>query len=431
MFDFDTPCVRKRYNSRTLPLFTGTTIMVGLLSGGYPAFLLSGVDPLSILRGHMALGLRANGLRAGLLVFQFGIAIILLISTAVIYSQLYYIRHRALGYTRDQVVTIKDTRSLGDKAWIFANKVKQLPGVAGVTVSGFLPDQKVVFRGFFKDRSGSETATALLADWQIDANYLPTLDMKLAAGRNFSSDMPTDSGCVLINETAARTLGYAHPLGEYIYTGPQSICYRIVGVVKDFNTGSLRNPIDPVVFRLARDGSAVTLRIGAQDIPGTLASVRSTYAKFANGQPFVYSFLDDDFNRLYAADQRTGKLAAIFSLLAVFIAGMGMFGLVAAATEQRTKELGVRRILGARLSHLLKLLLREYGLPIALAILLALPAGAWLMQAWLYGFAYRTDLQPWIFIGAPFCAIALSFIIVGAKAAQISHMSLAGTLRTE
>ncbi|HEV2478966.1 MAG TPA: ABC transporter permease [Puia sp.] len=416
----------------TIPVFTGATIIVGLLSGGYPAFLLSGVDPLAILRGQTAMGLRAGALRTGLLVFQFSTAIILLISTGVIYSQLYYIRHRALGYSREQVVTVKDTRSLGDKVWTFANETRRIPGVESVTVSGFLPDQKVVFRGFFKDPSGSETATALLADWQIDANYLPTLGMQIATGRNFSADMPTDSGCVLINETAARVLGYVHPLGEYIYTGPNVMTpYRIIGVVKDFNTGSLRNPIDPVVFRLARDGSAVTMRIKPQDIAGTLKSIRAINATIAGGQPFVYSFLDDDFSRLYTADQRTGSLAAIFSLLAVFIAGMGMFGLVAAASEQRTKELGVRRVLGARLNHLIKLLLKEYSLPITLAIGMALPTGAWLMHSWLRGFAYRTGLQPWIFITAPLCAIVLAFLIVGAKAGQTTRVNLAKTLRTE
>ena len=416
----------------TIPVFAGATIIVGLLSGGYPAFLLSGVDPLAILRGQAAMGLRAGALRTGLLVFQFAIAIILLISTGVIYSQLYYIRHRALGYSREQVVTVKDTRSLGDKTWTFANETRRIPGVTSVTVSGFLPDNKVVFRGFFKDRSGTETATALLADYHVDANYLSTLGMKMVEGRNFSPDMPTDSGCALINETAARVLGYVHPLGEYIYMGRDSTSgCRIIGVVKDFNTGSLRNPIDPVVFRLVPDGDAVTMRIKPQDIPGTLKSIRAIYATIAGGQPFVYSFLDDDFNRLYTADQRTGSLAAIFSLLAVFIAGMGMFGLVAAATEQRTKELGVRRVLGARLNHLIKLLLKEFSLPITLAILIALPTGAWLMHSWLQGFAYRTNLQPWIFISAPLCAIALALLIVGIKATQTARVNLAKTLRTE
>jgi len=422
----------------TMPGLVLATLTIGLLSGSYPAFLLSGVQPLKILRGELAVGFRTGVLRTILLVFQFSMAMILIIGTAVIYSQLSYIRHRDLGYTREQVVTVKNTSSLGDRVWTFAGEAKKLPGVKNVTVSGTPFDQKVVFRGFFKDRSGTETATALLADWHIDADFLPTMDMKLTAGRNFSPQLPTDSNCAIINETAARVLGYAHPLGAKIYTagGTSSAYdsasgYRIIGVVRDFNVGSLRDPVDPVVFRLVDDGNFVLLRISPGNIAGTLKAIRSAYDEVANGQPFVYSFLDDDFNRLYLADQRTGNLFTIFSILAIFIAGMGMFGLVAAATEQRTKELGIRRVLGARLIHLGLLLLKDYGLPIGLAIVIALPAGAWAMHSWLQGFAYRTQLQPWIFVTAPLVAISLTLLIVGAKAKQLTRAGLAGTLRTE
>ncbi|HEY4110268.1 FtsX-like permease family protein [Puia sp.] len=297
------------------------------------------------------------------------IALILIIGTGVIDSQLSYIQNRDLGYTRDQVVTIKDTRWLGDGAWTFAAQARKLAGVSGVTVSGNRPDQKVTFRGFLTDRSGRVTSTALLEDWTIDADYLPTLGMKLTAGRNFSPQFPTDSGCILINGTAARVLGYAHPLGSSLYTfGSEAL--RIIGVVKDFNTGSLRDPVDPVVFRLARNGNAVTLRLSTQDIPGTLKALRSRYEALANGHPFVYSFLDDDFSKLYIADERTGRLFTVFSLLAILIAAKGMFGLVAAAAEQRTKEIGVRRVLGARMIHLVWLLVKDYGLAIGLALLI-------------------------------------------------------------
>jgi putative ABC transport system permease protein len=415
-----------------IPAFLLATVLVGLLSGAYPALVLSRVEPLKILRGHLTMGTRVPILRTALLVFQFSIAMVLIIGTGVIYSQLSYIRHRDLGYTRQQVVTIKDTRTLGDRVWTFANEARKLPGVVSATVSGFLPDQKVVFRGFFKDRSASMTATALLGDWHIDADYLPTLDMKLVAGRNFSPQMPTDAGCVLINETAARVLGYTRPLGEKIYMGTDSASgYRIIGIVKDFNTGSLRNPIDPVVFRFDPDGEAVTFRLSPGNIEGTLKTIRSQYEELASGHPFVYSFLDEDFHRLYAADQRTGRLFTLFSGLAIIIAGLGMFGLVTAATEQRTKELGIRRVLGARVMHLVLLLLKDYGLAIGLAILIALPAGGWMMHNWLQGFAYRTALQPWIFIAAPLCAIGIAVLIVGVKASRAAWVNVVDALRVQ
>ena len=407
-------------------------LVVDLLSGSYPAFLLSGIETLNILRGQLVTGFRTGVLRTALLVFQFSVAMILIIGTGVIYSQLFYIQHSQLGYSREQVVTIRDTGPLGDRAWTFAQAAGQLPGVKDVTVSNALPHQKVVMRVFFEDRSATEMAPVAMGDWHVDNNFLPTLDMKLAAGRNFSSQLPTDSGCALINETAARALGYAHPLGQRVYTGKDSASgYTIIGVVKDFNTGSFRNPIDPIVFRLERDALFVTFRLSPGDMTGTLNAIRRAYRGVANGHPFVYAFLDDEFNRLYQADRRTGRVFTIFSLLSLFIAGMGIFGLVAAAAEQRTRELGIRRVLGARMIHLVLLLLRDYGLAIGLAILIALPVGGWVMHDWLQGFAYRTRLQPGIFIAAPLCAVLLAVLIVGAKVRRTSAANPAQTLRVE
>ncbi len=418
----------------TLPSLALATVTIGILSGSYPAFLLSGVQPLKILRGELSVGFRTGMLRTALLVFQFSTAIILMIGTGVIYSQLAYIRHRDPGYTSEQVLAVKNTRPLGDRVWTFAGEARRLPGVINGTVSGSPFDQRLVFRGFLKDLSHTESATALLADWHVDADYLPTMKMKLVSGRNFSSQMPTDSGCALINETGARVLGFTDPLGKRIYNADDTDTaagYRIIGVVKDFNVGSLRDPIDPMVFRLVDDGNVVLLRLSPGDIAGTLKSIRNAYKAVANGLPFVYSFLDDDFNRVYQADQRTASLFTVFSILAVIIAGLGMFALVAAVVEQRTRELGIRRVLGARLLNLAFLLLKDYGWTISLAILIALPVGAWTMHNWLDGFVYRTPLQPWIFISAPLVMIVLALLIVVTKTNQITRTDLADTLRTE
>lgn len=414
-----------------IPAVSSATIGVGVIAGAWPAWALSGVDPLKILRGQLTQATRSGSLRTILLIFQFSVAMVLIIGTGVIESQLSYIRHRDLGYTREQVVTIKDTRSLGDQVWSFAEETRKLPGVVSATVSGFRPDQKVVYRGFLKFPDATLTSTVLLEDWRVDAEYLPTLEMRLAAGRNFSPQLPTDSGCILINETAAKTLGYARPLEERLYSFGDPIGYRIIGVVKDFNTGSLHDPIEPGVFRLARDGSAVTYRLSTQNIAGTLQLIRKKYETMTNGYPFVYSFLDEDFNRLYAADQRTALLFTVFSLLAMIIAGLGMFGLVTSATEQRTRELGIRRVLGARTIDLAGLLLKEYGWAITLAVAIALPVGAWAMHSWLQGFAYRTGLHPGIFVAAPACALTLAVLIVGAKVIKATSVSLTETLRVE
>lgn len=407
------------------------TLGVAILAGIYPALQLSGVQPLNILRGYTGLGFRKEASRTALLIFEFSVAMILIIGTIVIHSQLSYIRHRDLGYTREQVMTIKGTRSMDGQVWAFVDAVRQLPGVTSVSVSGNLPQQKVVYRGFFKDRTQTETSTVLLGDFHIDDQYLPTLGMKLTMGRNFSSQLPTDSRCVLINETAARALGYVHPMGRQLYTYGDSAGLRIIGVVRDFNTGSLHNPIDPVVFELRRDGGGIIIRLSLGDVRGTLRDIERQFRAIANGFPFDYTFLDDDFNRLYRADQRTGDLFSIFSGLAIVIAAIGMFGLVAAAAEQRTKEMGIRRVLGVGVIDILLLFFKSYAFALCIAVLLALPVGALVMKRWLEGFAYRTSLQAWMFLFAPFCAFVLVLLIVGAKAWRATRVTPARTLRAE
>lgn len=413
-----------------VPIFVAAAVLVGLGSGAYPAIVLSGVDALKILRGQLGMGGKAGTLRRALLVFQFSVAMLLMIGTGVIYSQLSYVRHRDLGYTRQQVLTVKNTGGLGDTVWTFGKEAGKLPGVVDVTVSSSLPNQKVVLRGFFKDQSQSVTSTMLLGDWKVDAEYVSTLDMKLVAGRNFSPVLSTDSGAVLINETAERALGYARPVGEKIYTAGSEV-FRIIGVVKDFNTGSMRSPIDAVVLRLAKDGGAVSFRLSAENMERTIKLIQLEYERFAKGQPFVYSFLDEDFNRLYAADEQMGILFTVFSVLAIIIAGLGMFGLVTAAAEQRTKELGIRRVLGARTVHLAGLLLKEYGSVIIVSVLIAVPVGAWAMSSWLEGYAYRVGLPVWVFVASPLGALALAVVIVGVKAGRTAAASLSETLRVE
>ncbi|HVW62822.1 MAG TPA: FtsX-like permease family protein, partial [Puia sp.] len=250
-------------------------------------------------------------------------------------------------------------------------------------------------------------------------------------GRNFSSQLPTDSQCMLINETAARVLGYVNPIGQQLYTYGDSAGLRVIGVVRDFNTGSLHNPIDPVVFELRRDGGAITIRLSPGDVKGTLRAIERQYRAIVNGYPFDYAFLDDDFNRLYHDDQRTGDLFSIFAGLAIVVAAIGMFGLVAAAAEQRTKEMGIRRVLGAGMVDITLLLFKSYAFAIGMAVLVALPVGAFVMSRWLEGFAYRTSLQAWMFLFAPICALVLVILIVGTKAWRATRVSPSRTLRVE
>jgi putative ABC transport system permease protein len=420
-----------------IPVMIVFIIVVGCIAGSYPALFLSGFKPIEVLKGKLAAGFKGGIFRSSLVVFQFSISIFLIIGTIVIYNQLKYIQNKDIGYDRDHVMIVNQVWALGNKAKTFKQEIKQLAGVKSVTMTGFLPTSGYNNNSsLFKDPVLDAKRAIQSSIWNVDEDYIPTLGIKMKTGRNFSADMKTDSSAIIINEAAAQLLGFSNPINQTLYLPMDSKAsimkaFHIIGVINDFNFKSLRENVTPLVLFDSEDTGSLTIRINSTNIPALLAQVKDKWRSISPNLQINYSFMDEDFDNNYRTEQRIGQIAISFTSLAVVIACLGLFGLAAYAAEQRNKEIGIRKVLGASISGIVGMLSKDFIMLVLIAILIAAPCAWWAMHSWLQGFAYHQPFQWWVVILAGISAVLIAFITISFQSIKAALANPVKSLRSE
>ena len=409
-------------------------LVTGILAGSYPAFYLSSFKATTVLKGKFISGKRSAGLRGGLVVFQFFISITLIVVTTVVYKQLSYIQHKKLGYDKEQVMIIP-TWMLGNNAAVFSDQLSGDPRVLNVTHSGYLPAGPSDNNNFFVYPVENPDQLVKTLRYDVDENYISTLGIQLLTGRNFSKDFASDSSGVVINESAAKAFGWGenapgHSITTSIHNGDK-ITYHVIGIVKDFHFRSLHELISPLVMAFSPNRGMMIVKLKTTDVSGLIAVLKTRWNSYGTEESFTYSFLDDRFNNTYQSEQKVGMILGIFAGLTIFVACLGLFGLAMFTAEQRTKEIGIRKVLGASVATIVNLLSIDFLKLVLVAVVIATPVAWWTMNKWLMDFAYRIDISWWMFALAAVTALLIALFTVSFQAIKAAIANPVKSLRTE
>lgn len=412
-------------------------IIVGVAAGFYPAFVLASFNPVEVLKGTLSPGSMSRRLRAILVVFQFTVSIVIIIGSIIVYNQLNFMTKKDIGFEKENMIVIRRPDAFFRQLESFRDQVLQIQGVEKVGYSREVPGTNFSNNAFFNDED-PEKKTYLLQQAQVSFDYPEALGVHLVEGRFFSREFNTDSAAVLLNEAAVKSLGLSDPVvGKYILQprGPQQFQkLKIIGVMKDFNITSMHKAIDPVCFTVMGGGGGdqyATVRISGRDVNATVRSIEQKWYEFTDMQPFQYDFFTDTWNELYKSEMKIGKIFILFSVLAIFIACLGLLGLVTFITNKRTREIGIRKTYGASVGVVLKLLSKEVVYLILISSLIAYPIAYYGARYWLEGFSSKVSINPAIFIAATVITLAIGWLSISYKTIKAANYNPANALRIE
>lgn len=409
-------------------------LLIGFLAGLYPAFYLTSFHPAQVLKGRLTTGIRTSRLRNTLVIFQFTISIALIAATLIVFEQTKFFQTQNLGFDHENILLVDHADKLGDQLESFRDEILQLPGVQNASLASNI-------RGPFEDifmREGDNMKLPITA-FKIDDHFFNTAKLSLAAGRNFEEARPSDENAVIINETTARLFGWSptEALSKRIlYLGDDVGPQEVIGVVRDFHFQSLRQSITPLMFfnissQYYNPSRIVAIKFQTTEVPELINKIEQRWNQRANATPFDFSFYEQDLKMQYQQEQRLGALFSIFSGLSIFIAIIGLVGLVSYSAEQRKKEIGIRKTFGASLTGIYIMMNSQYVKLILIGLVLATPTTWWLMTKWLESFAYQITISPWIFILAGISELLLALICVGYLALRAASLNPAAVLKEE